>query len=176
MKDFVLPSLNVPTLFQPTELKHLRFEPCQNSWLGIPPITSLYIFCKMRPSVWAWKWLTGDRPQDFLMANSAEGEEGKLKNAANLGLRKNYHVKCRLDGGYSWIACVVGFFIMFIIGGQNNCSGIIFTALLDEYNTNRGQTGKIFCFVFGLEICSYIKLYLNVNTAGNQSDFRLHTS
>ena len=48
----------------------------------------------------------------------------------------------RMDGGYSWIACVMGFLIQCIIAGQNNCSGIIFSALLDEYNTNRGQTGK----------------------------------
>jgi len=47
-----------------------------------------------------------------------------------------------MDGGYSWIACVVGFLIQCVIAGQNNCAGIIFAALLDEYNANRGQTGK----------------------------------
>ena len=50
--------------------------------------------------------------------------------------------KTRMDGGYSWIACVVGFLIQCIIAGQNNCSGIIFAALLDEYSINRGETGK----------------------------------
>ena len=47
-----------------------------------------------------------------------------------------------MDGGYSWIACVVGFLIQCVIAGQNNCSGIILAALQDEYNANRGQTGK----------------------------------
>ena len=47
-----------------------------------------------------------------------------------------------MDGGYSWIACVVGFLIQCVIAGQNNCAGIIFAALLDEYNANRRQTGK----------------------------------
>lgn len=97
--------------------------------------------------------LTGDRSfsvtSGYVMADSTDREEGKLKTPASLGLRKSYPVKSGLDSGYSWIACVVGFFIMFIIGGQNNSSGIIFAALLDEYNSNRGQTGKgflLFCF------------------------------
>ena len=94
------------------------------------------------------------------MANSADREEGKLKNAASFGLRKNYSAKCRMDGGRSWIACVVGFCIMFIICGQNNCSGIIFAALLDEYNTNRGQTGNNLLLCFGLKICSFTYLAL----------------
>lgn len=87
-----------------------------------------------------------DRSQNCAMANStdADREEGKLKTPASLGLRKSYPAKSGLDSGYSWIACVVGFLIMFIIGGQNNSTGIIFAALLDEYNSNRGQTGKVF--------------------------------
>ena len=82
------------------------------------------------------------------MADS-ECERGKIKVPASLGLGKTYSVKARLDEGCSsWTACVVGFIVMFIIGGQNNCSGIIFAVLLDEFNTNRGQTGKnsLFCF------------------------------
>jgi len=94
------------------------------------------------------------------MADS-EREKEKIKIPAGLGLRKTYPVKARLDEGCSWTACVVGFIVMFIIGGQNNCSGIIFAVLLDEFNTNRGQTGKnsLFCFeskTFGLSSTQYI--------------------
>ena len=81
------------------------------------------------------------------MTRSAK--EKKTKIPASLGLRKTYSVKARLDEGCSWTACVVGFIVMFIIGGQNNSSGIIFAVLLDEFNANRGQTGKISLFFFG---------------------------
>ena len=59
-----------------------------------------------------------------------------------MAVKETRWTKPRMDGGYSWIACAMGFLIQCIIAGQNNCSGIIFAALLDEYNTNRGQTGK----------------------------------
>lgn len=84
------------------------------------------------------------------MADSEREKEG-IKIPASLSLRKTYSVKAPLDEGCSWTACMVGFIVMLIIGGQNNSSGIIFAVLLDEFNTNRGQTGKIslffFCFV-----------------------------
>ena len=80
------------------------------------------------------------------MADS-EREKEEIKIPASLGLRKTYSVKVRLDEGCSWAACMVGFIVMFIIGGQNNSSGIIFAELLDEFNTSRGQTGKISLFV-----------------------------
>jgi len=76
------------------------------------------------------------------MADS-EREKEKIKIPASSGLRKMYSAKARLDEGCSWTVCAVGFIVMFIIGGQNNSSGIIFTVLLDEFNTNRGQTGLL---------------------------------
>lgn len=90
------------------------------------------------------------------MADS-DREKGKLKIPASLVLRKTYSVKARgLDEGSSWIACVVGFIVMFVIGGQNNSSGIIFAALLDEFNTNRSQTGKSCLLCFGSKFFSFI--------------------
>lgn len=82
------------------------------------------------------------------MAHSGR-EKGKTKSPASFGLSKTYSLKARLDKGCSWTVCVVGFIVMFIIGAQNNSSGIIFAALLDEFNTNRGQTGKNSLFCFG---------------------------
>ena len=87
--------------------------------------------------------------------------EREIKIPASLGLRKMYSVKARVDKGCSWTAGAVGFIVMFIIGGQNNSSGIVFAALLDKFNTNRGQTGKssLFCFgskMFGLSLSLYI--------------------
>lgn len=67
----------------------------------------------------------------------------KQKTLANcLALEQNVCAQPSLDGGYSWMACLMGFAVMLIVCGQNNTSGIIFAALLDEYNTSRGQTGK----------------------------------
>ena len=58
------------------------------------------------------------------------------------------NITTRMDGGYSWIVCAVGFLIQCIVAAQGNISGIIFAALLDEYNSNRSQTGKPFCLIF----------------------------
>ena len=64
-----------------------------------------------------------------------DNEEGKVPNL-------NPTEKTRIDGGCSWIVCAAGFLIQCIVAAQGNLSGIIFTALLDEYNSNRSQTGK----------------------------------
>ena len=64
---------------------------------------------------------------------------GRFRSIENAMIRD----ETRVDKGYSWVACIMGFVIQCLIAGQNNCSGIIFAALLDEYKTTRGQTGKI---------------------------------
>lgn len=80
----------------------------------------------------------------------------------------------RIDKGYSWVACIMGFVIQCLIAGQNNCSGIIFAALLDEYKTNRGQTGKAkfrvqcFFFFFSCPLIPLMELKVNLGL-GNQN-------
>lgn len=104
----------------------------------------------------------GARRQSWLWGTNEceKGQEEKEKTPSNLmSLEQNLSEKPPLDGGYSWIACLVGFFVMFVIGGQLNIAGIIFAALLDEYNTNRGQTGKT-KIIFPSFVYFYLPLFL----------------
>ena len=47
------------------------------------------------------------------------------------------------DGGWGWLVCVAGFIAQFIVLGIQNNSGILYTALLDEYKTGKGETGML---------------------------------
>ena len=46
------------------------------------------------------------------------------------------------DSGWGWVVCVAAFTIQFVIAGQITTGGIVYTALMDEYNTKRGETGE----------------------------------
>lgn len=48
------------------------------------------------------------------------------------------------DGGWGWVACAGAFFMQFLMLGVQNAAGIIYTALVDEFNSPRGITGLIF--------------------------------
>ncbi len=76
------------------------------------------------------------------MAKRNDLEDGKEAEISSLNHVQYPKRKTRLDGGYSWIVCSAGFLIQCIVAAQGNISGIIFAALLDEYNFNRSQTGK----------------------------------
>ena len=77
----------------------------------------------------------------FDLTSRNDDEEGKEHNTGTCP-NLNPTEKTRIDGGCSWIVCAAGFLIQCIVAAQGNLSGIIFTALLDEYNSNRSQTGK----------------------------------
>lgn len=47
------------------------------------------------------------------------------------------------DGGWGWVACMGAFFIQFMMLGIQNAAGIIYTALVDEFQTPRGVTGRM---------------------------------
>lgn len=47
------------------------------------------------------------------------------------------------DGGWGWLVCVAGFVAQFIVLGIQNNSGILYTALLEEYQRSKGQTGMV---------------------------------
>lgn len=75
---------------------------------------------------------------------TAHGDsEGNEHNTRSPNFVLGATEKGSFDGGCSWVVCIAGFFIQFIVIAQWNISGLIFMALLDEYNnTSRGQTGK----------------------------------
>lgn len=45
------------------------------------------------------------------------------------------------DGGWGWLVCLAGFIAQFVILGIQNNTGILYKALLVEYNTGKGETG-----------------------------------
>ena len=79
------------------------------------------------------------------MADSEREKEG-IKVPASLSLRKTYSVKARLDEGCSWTACMVGFIVMLIIGGQNNSSGIYSLCCWMNSTPTAARLGRFLCF------------------------------
>ena len=46
------------------------------------------------------------------------------------------------DGGVkAWIIVLAAFFVQFIAVGLQNSSGVLYTALVDEYQKSKGETG-----------------------------------
>ena len=41
-----------------------------------------------------------------------------------------------------WTICAASFLIQFVVLGMQNCSGIVFAKLIEEYKATRGATGK----------------------------------
>lgn len=49
--------------------------------------------------------------------------------------------KTHPDGGYGWFVVFSGFAVQFIAVGLQNSSGTIFSALIDEFQRSKGETG-----------------------------------
>ena len=117
----------------------------KNLLLHVEPFLSLNVL-NVRPVYrYLARRLTISRRHRFNMAERPErneDEDGKEAKIISLNHVQNPTQKTRVDGGYSWIVCGAGFLIQCIVAAQGNISGIIFVALLDEYNSNRSQTGK----------------------------------
>ena len=41
-----------------------------------------------------------------------------------------------------WIVCAAAFIVHFLMGGLVNCGGVMYTALLEEFESGRGATGN----------------------------------
>lgn len=46
------------------------------------------------------------------------------------------------DGGWGWVVCLGVFVVNFLTVGQQNSAGVVYDALMAEYSTPRGKTGK----------------------------------
>ena len=70
----------------------------------------------------------------------------KEMNTAGTTGRLGVHVEVKThpDGGWGWVVCIAAFFIQFLVLGMQNCSGIVYTALVDDFQTDRGATGERF--------------------------------
>ena len=49
------------------------------------------------------------------------------------------------DGGWGWVVCLGALMVNFLTVGQQNSAGVVYSALLNEHSSQRGETGK---FVF----------------------------
>ena len=53
--------------------------------------------------------------------------------------------KTHYDTGWAWVVCGTTFLMEFFVGGLITSSGVIYAALIDEFNKSRAETGeKIF--------------------------------
>ena len=46
------------------------------------------------------------------------------------------------DGGWAWVVCLGVCVVNFLTVGQQNSAGVVYAALMEEYSTSRGETGK----------------------------------
>ena len=53
------------------------------------------------------------------------------------------------DGGWGWVVCLGALVVNFLTIGQQNSAGVVYSELLREYSTQRGETGMDeICCVF----------------------------
>ena len=53
------------------------------------------------------------------------------------------HHKPPPDGGWGWVVCLGAWIVNFLTVGQQNAAGVVYSALLSEYSTKRGETGRV---------------------------------
>lgn len=78
----------------------------------------------------------------------------------------------RLDSGWGWVVCFGAFLVHTLTVGQQNIAGVIYSVLVDEFNSKRAETGArnklniLFRSIYVLYIlmpgCSYLGRYMDV--------------
>lgn len=63
-------------------------------------------------------------------------EEAGLKNIPHLDNEAHY------DRGWAWVVLGTTFLMEFFVGGLITSSGVIYAALVDEFNKSRAETGE----------------------------------
>ena len=71
------------------------------------------------------------------------------------------HHKPPPDGGWGWVVCLGAWIVNFLTVGQQNAAGVVYSALLNEYSTKRGETGKLLTHSTKLKVFSFL-LKLNL--------------
>lgn len=46
------------------------------------------------------------------------------------------------DGGWGWVVCLGALMVNFLTVGQQNSAGVVYSALLNEHSSQRGETGE----------------------------------
>ena len=75
---------------------------------------------------------------------SPNTESSDTSNSQGTGANIQLHVEVKThpDGGWGWVICLGAFFVQFIALGMQNSAGIVYTALVDEFKSQRGATGR----------------------------------
>ena len=83
------------------------------------------------------------------MSDSASGErcDGLLEADKKQGKPEEHihHDETPPDGGWGWVVCMGALMVNFLTVGQQNSAGVVYSALLNEYSSQRGETGKVSC-------------------------------
>jgi len=66
-----------------------------------------------------------------------------IQDSASLNIKVMKNT--RLDGGWGWMVCFGAFIVHILTVGQQNIAGVIYSIMVDEFHTNRAETGKTYC-------------------------------
>ena len=54
----------------------------------------------------------------------------------------HHDAEVHFDRGWAWVVCATTFVMEFFVGGLITSSGVIYAALVDEFNKSRAETGE----------------------------------
>ena len=57
------------------------------------------------------------------------------------------------DGGWGWVVCLGALMVNFLTVGQQTSAGVVYSALLNEHSSQRGETGKFHSFTARFTSC-----------------------
>ena len=72
------------------------------------------------------------------------------------------HHKPPPDGGWGWVVCLGAWMVNFLTVGQQNAAGVVYSALLNEYSTKRGETGRV---AYTLNQTKNVRILLNTQSS-----------
>ena len=72
------------------------------------------------------------------------------------------HHKPPPDGGWGWVVCLGAWMVNFLTVGQQNAAGVVYSALLNEYSTKRGETGRV---AYTLNQTKSVRILLNTQSS-----------
>lgn len=77
-------------------------------------------------------------------------EEAGLNEIPHLDNEAHY------DKGWAWVVLGTTFLMEFFVGGLITSSGVIYAALVDEFNKSRAETGKLILATFLITLLTFL--------------------
>ena len=68
----------------------------------------------------------------------------KAVSSDNTDAQPHRDTEAQYDSGWSWVVCGTTVLMEFFVGGMITSSGVVYSALLDEFNKSRTETGDNF--------------------------------